>query len=199
MNDPERDIKLMLRVSQNDDADALQELYRIYRGPLCKFLYYCVFDYAKVEDYLQEVFLRLWRSRKNYRASGKFSTYIFQIAKNYFLNEREKRMRRPGEYSLDAPFVGKDGNAFVSQTQSSGFSPDEEAFHGELAKVLEDAIGTLPEMFQMVFRLSQIEGFKYREISEILEIPEGTVKSRMSKAVRLLRSRLAKVNEEGIS
>ena len=104
-------------------------------------------------------------------------------------------MRRPLEHSLDVPLGGESGKTFAAQVESTEASPADQMVRDELARSLEEAMESLPEMFQMVFRLAQVDGLKYRQISEILDIPVGTVKSRMSKAVRLLRSRLSSTDK----
>ena len=80
---------------QAGDVGAFELLYARYSHPLINFFFQMCFDRVAAEDYLQETFLRVWRARQSYRPIGKVSTWLFQIAKNYWLNEREKMKRRP--------------------------------------------------------------------------------------------------------
>ena len=83
------DIELMLR-AQNGDATAFHELVRRYREPLRRFFAAMLTDRSQADDFVQETFLRLWLARSRYEPTGKFSTYLFQIGKHYWLNQRKK-------------------------------------------------------------------------------------------------------------
>src|SRR5438128_896721 len=83
------DIELMLR-AQNGDAAAFHELVRRYREPLRRFFAAMLADRSQADDFVQETFLRLWLARSRYEPTGKFSTYLFQIGKHYWLNQRKK-------------------------------------------------------------------------------------------------------------
>lgn len=94
------DDELMRRV-QAQDAAAFEELYRRYARPLQSFFYRMAWDAGLSEDWMQEVFVKLWRSAAQYQGTGKFSTYLFQIARNHWLNAQDKVARRPREVSLE--------------------------------------------------------------------------------------------------
>src|SRR5438105_4836284 len=83
------DIELMLRV-QGGDMEAFHELVRRYREPLRRFFASLLADRSQADDFAQETFLRLWLARGRYEPIGKFSTYLFQIGKHYWLNQRKK-------------------------------------------------------------------------------------------------------------
>src|SRR5215472_17970018 len=96
------DVQLMLDVKAGDDA-SFDFLLRKYRSPLVNFLYRMVRDTATAEDLAQEVFLRIYRARKDYFAGAKFTTWLFRIATNLALNSiRDNRYQRM-EVSIDAP------------------------------------------------------------------------------------------------
>ncbi|MBI4612679.1 MAG: RNA polymerase sigma factor [Planctomycetes bacterium] len=196
MFDNEQDVRLMLAVKENDSEQALRKIYDTYRRPICKFFYRCTCDYTTSQDYAQEVFLRLWKSRKRYQATGRFSTYIFQIAKNLWLNEWDKRRRRPAELPLDGERYNQKGEPVRDQHEAQGVGPPGHLLQKEHEERVARAIGTLPEKLRLVFAMSQIQGLKYREVAEILDIPEGTVKSRMSRAVKFLRDHFQPYFEE---
>ncbi len=181
----------MMEVKEKDSEKALRQLYDKYRRPLCKFFYNFTYDYILAEDCVQEVFLRLWRSRKRYQPTGRFSTYLFQIGKNYWLNEKDKKDRRPNEYSMDAGGpTTKDGDELRGQYESDSPEPIHEMAKKEGESRVAEAIESLPEKLRVVFVMSQVRDMKYRDIGEVLGIPEGTVKSRMSRAVHALRDSL---------
>lgn len=188
-----RDIELMLRVKQGD-IEAFERIYEHYKRPIGSFFYHLVWDQSLTEDFLQEVFLRLWRSAAEYEPSGKFSTYIFQIAKNFWLNERVKRMREP-RVSLDAPVEGKD-EEYRLEVAGNVATPSTIMANAEMKAHVQEAIEYMPEKQRVTFVLSEFQGLKYEEISEILEVPLGTVKSRMVSAERFLRGKLEKYYAE---
>lgn len=188
------DTELMMLVQQGDFA-AFDELYNRYSGPIRRFLFSLAWDKCVLDDYVQEVFLRLFRSKDRYVPSGKFSTYIFQIAKNYYLTQRRKQ-----SHALkDTTVVQEDRDGrdpFTGIRINERIEPEAHLI-GEYRKwQIHRAIESLPEGQRMVFVLSHFEGMKYTEIAEVLQVPVGTVKSRMSTAVRALRSLLEDNDDE---
>ena len=191
--DARRDIELMLRVKQGD-MDAFERIYEAYKRPIGGFFYHLVWEQSLAEDFLQEVFLRLWRCAPDYQPTGKFSTFIFQIAKNFWLNERLKRMRGP-KLSLDAPVRGKD-DEYRMEVAGNTATPSTLLANAEMKARVQEAVERLPEKQRITFVLSEFQGMKYEDISEVLEVPVGTVKSRMVSAERFLREKLRKYYDE---
>jgi len=179
---------------QADDVEAFELLYARYSRPLVNFFYQMCFDRTASEDYLQETFLRVWRARASYRPIGKLSTWLFQIAKHYWFNEREKQKRRP----FHKVAGGDDAQAqWGNVADDSGeVSPDAVASASETEVAIEQAVAGLSDKLRAVFVLARYRGMPYAEISEILAIPVGTVKSRMSLAEQRLRSALAPILQE---
>jgi RNA polymerase sigma-70 factor (ECF subfamily) len=174
------DIELMLRV-RGDDVAAFRELARRWRGPLTRFLAALIADPSRADDFVQETFLRLWLSRHRYEPTGRFSTYLFQIAKHYWLNQRA-RLARDREL---APLDGADGACLVQET-----GPEATLMRRLREERIRRAVAALPVHYREVFTLCHVEGLRYAQISERLGIPLGTVKSRMAEAVRRLRQAL---------
>jgi RNA polymerase sigma-70 factor (ECF subfamily) len=186
------DQELMARV-QAGDVRAFELLYARYSHPLLNFFHQMCFDRAASEDYLQETFLRVWRARASYRPIGKVSTWLFEIAKNFWFNEREKIRRRP--------FAGAGGDEAQAQLSlvpdASGDGTPVEAARGkEVEEAIGRAVAELSEKLRAAFVLARYQQLPYAEIAEILGIPIGTVKSRVALAERLLRARLASYLEE---
>ena len=188
--DPEqRDEYLMLQVKDGDLA-AFEALYARYSRPLMNFFFRLEWDRDRAEDLMQETFLRLWRGRARYQTTGKFTTYLFQIGKNHWLNERDKKRRRISPVSLEAG-ADESGAGLRDAVPADGKNPMDEMLNGELGRKLTEAIDALSEKLRLVFVLGQIQGMRYAEIGEILGIPVGTVKSRMSNAEKAIRGRLS--------
>jgi len=164
---------LMLRVKGGDRA-AFEKIFRLYQKPLTNYLYRLSGNRARSEDLLQDAFLRLWKAAPGYEPSAKVSTYIFRIAHNLFLNDVARRRERALE-SMEA------------ETRSD---PSSDLNRREVQSAVQRAVESLPEGEREVLLLSEYNGFKYAEISEILGIPVGTVKSRMFSAVQRLKEAL---------
>lgn len=181
------DIELMLRVRESDVA-AFRELVSRYREPLARFFQVVLADRSLVDDCVQETLLRLWAGRERFEPSGSFAAYLYQIGRHYWLNQRKKVEARCGSVALDE--VG-------SWMPDGSRGPADAALEAERLRRVRQAVEELPERQRAVFELFHFEGLKYAEIAAVLEIPEGTVKSRMSEALRRLRRTLqAELNEE---
>lgn len=169
----DRETELMLRVKAGD-RHAFEELYRLYEKPLTNYLYRLSGNRARAEDLLQDAFLRVWKAAPTYEPSAKVSTYVFRIAHNLFLNDAARRREKALE-SIDA------------ETRSD---PASDLNRREVQSAVQKAVEALPDGEREVLLLSEYNGFKYAEISEILGIPVGTVKSRMFSAVQRLKEAL---------
>jgi RNA polymerase sigma-70 factor, ECF subfamily len=175
------DIELMLR-AQNGDAAAFHELVRRYREPLRRFFAAMLADRSQADDFVQETFLRLWLARSRYEPTGKFSTYLFQIGKHYWMNQRKKLRLEVSFDHLDEILDA----AALTTTQ-----PEAVLLRGYRDRRIRRAIAALPDHYRAVFEMSHFGDLKYAEIACQLGIPAGTVKSRMAEAVRRLREALA--------
>jgi len=166
----DREINLMLAI-RGGSAAAFQELYEAYQKPLANFLYRMCWNRALVDDLVQEVFLRVWRSREQYEPTAKVSTYLFRIASNLWINHAEKK-RETALGDADRP---------------AGGAPEEPLERSEAQQAVKRAVDALPEGERLCLVLSEYNGLKYAEISEVLGIPVGTVKSRIFSAVQRLK------------
>jgi RNA polymerase sigma-70 factor (ECF subfamily) len=195
MERQESDLELMLRV-RDHDGEALAELMRRYRRRLIPFFRDLSRDADLAEDLFQETFIRLWRARERYRPTARFSTYLLEIAKNLWLNERSRWLRRRELQSLDTP-PGEGGPDALSVAAADVRElPEQVLLRKERERRIAEALEALPPALSLVFALSHFEGCKYREIAGMLGIAEGTVKWRMAEATRRLRELLKDLWEE---
>jgi RNA polymerase sigma-70 factor (ECF subfamily) len=169
----DRETELMLLI-KGGDRNAFEELYRLYQKPLVNYLFRLSWNRPLAEDLLQEVFLRLWKAAATYEPTAKVSTYVFRIAHNLFLNEAARRRET----------VLEGADAELRQDPASDLA------RRELTSAVQKAVEALPEGEREVLLLAEYNGFKYAEISEILGIPVGTVKSRMWSATQRLKEAL---------
>lgn len=175
------------------DQEAFAALYDRWSGPILRYFWHVCYDRAAAEDFMQETFLRVWRAAPRYEVRAKFSTFLFQVAKNLWLNERAKVLRRPLKVSLDAPRgFGDDGDGATLAESLSGHgpSPADDALRAETGRRIRAAVDGLSDKLREVFVLAAFQEMPYQQVGEVLGIPEGTVKSRMWAAVRVLRTKL---------
>ena len=177
----------MARVA-DDDERAFRELVRRFQGRVGGLIRRVLNDSESVDDLTQEVFIRVFLHRRNYRRGSKFSTWAFTIAANLAKNEIRRRVRRRNWFSLDAlTEVYHDSvPQLADRTESREQTLEREQLQGEVEK----AIATLPETFRLALVLRDIEGLSYEEIAEVLGVPGGTVRSRINRARSMLEHRL---------
>jgi RNA polymerase sigma-70 factor, ECF subfamily len=173
---------LLARIA-GGDQHALQCLYGLYRQRLWAYLWHQLDgDSGWTEEVVQDVFLAVWRSAQSYRGEAHVATWLFRIAHNLAANARRGRTRHP----LGQPFgAAEDDGEDASMATASLEEP-------VLARLnLHEALGQLSLKHREVLDLAFAQGFGLEEIAQILSIPVGTVKSRISYARRALRSHLA--------
>ena len=189
--DPETE--LMLRVAAGDDA-AFEMLVTHMVPRLLGYFRRMGADRALAEDCAQEVLFKVYRARSGYRAKAKFTTYIFHIARNHWIDIYRHRKSSPPPLSTDA-IRDPSGRSLTGDLEGTEGAPEDEVRSQEIRAGLARALERLPTEQREVFVLTQVEGLRYQEIGAILQIPVGTVKSRMHAAVRALRAALLR---EGI-
>ena len=184
LRDP--DIRLMLRVAQ-DDATAFAELVDSYQHRLVTVLRHLLGNADEAEDLAQEVFLRVYRTRKKYRPRAKFSTWLFTIANNLALNALRSRSRRPA-IPLNVRDSGPLGPRPAEQlVRDRADQPVQKMQQQELAGLVQQAIEGLNERQRMAVVLNKFEDMNYAEIAEVMELTTKAVKSLLSRARDNLR------------
>ena len=181
------DADLMLEF-QAGDAEAFDALLSRHQVGLYNFFLRLQSNAAEAEDLTQEVFWKLYQHVDRYEVRAKFTTYLYRIAKNAWLDRVRKRTRRGPMASLDR--ADESGQSLYSRIPGAPDDPLDRLMAGEVGDEIQAAVTALPEEQRMVFVLAEVQEMPYAEIAETLEIPEGTVKSRMHNAVQKLRKRL---------
>jgi len=160
---------------------AFQSLYDRYRDRLVHFITRKTGDPDRAQDLVQEAFIRVTRHLHRFDTSKKFSTWIYTIAGNLSKNELRNRSRSP--LVLFQKLTGSwDDDHRPIQFEDFSTKPDDLYRKRYLRRLVEDTVQTLPEHHQLVFRLRELEGKSYEEISEITGVNLGTVKSRLHRA-----------------
>jgi RNA polymerase sigma-70 factor, ECF subfamily len=175
------DEQAMWRVKMDDDPQAFAQLVQRWQGPIQRLCIKMLGDAHRAEDLTQEAFARVFARRKDYEPAGRFSTFLWRIALNLCYDELRKIKRR-GESSLEGSAGERGEVEFVADT----VGPDLQVVREERAEHVRRALLQIPEPYRVVVILRHYEGLKFREIGEVLDIPEGTVKSRMVEALNQL-------------
>lgn len=141
----------------------------------------------EAQDAAQEAFIRAYVNIHSYDTSKKFSTWLYRIATNLCIDRIRKK--KP-DYYLDAEVAGTDGLNMYSQIAADQVLPEEELEQVELQEFIQSEILKLPEKYRTVIVLKYIDELSLKEISDILDLPLGTVKTRIHRGREALRNRL---------
>ncbi|MFN1833778.1 RNA polymerase sigma factor [Balneola sp. MJW-20] len=136
-----------------------------------------------VEDLVQEVFMKAFHNLSSYSNEYAFSTWLYRIATNHTIDYLRKKKLQT--LSIDQPFKTGDGEMEM-QLPDTNFSTDEPVIKKERKNIVQNAIQDLPEKYRLVIEMRHMEEKSYQEISEILDLPLGTVKAHIFRARELL-------------
>lgn len=164
------------------DEEACEALVRQYQERVFALISRMTGDPDRVEDIAQEVFLKAFRSLKSFRGGSRFYTWLYRITVNTVLNTMRSQGRRQ-ETSLDA-LGGLEVQA------DADMEPAEVTARLELARRVREAIDQLEEPYRVIVYLRELEDLSYEEIAEVVELPVGTVKSRLFRARQQLKGLL---------
>jgi RNA polymerase sigma-70 factor (ECF subfamily) len=159
------------------------QVYERFRLPVWRLARRLTRSEEEALDTTQEIFLRVWRGLPGFRGEAKLSTWVFQIAWNYLRAHRRKMGR-----SLQV--VGEDMNGaqeLVEVAKDSGPDPERRASASELLDRVQEALVQLPEHYRVVVWLRDGENLSYQEIADALDVPIGTVRSRLARARQTLK------------
>ena len=180
------DNELMTRLKEAPPAElaaGFEVLVHRYKNAIVSFLFRYVGDPRTAEDLAQEAFLRVFRKIAEYNSTAKFSTWLYTIASNLAKDEFKRRSRHPAG-SLDWESTrGADTTRNVPTAMAADEpGPDEELERGEVRERVAAALKLLKEDDREILVLKDVQGLAYEEIARILDLPMGTVKSRISRA-----------------
>ncbi len=176
------DEDLMLRVKTNADPRAFAALVGRWEEPIRRLCTRMTGDAHRGDDLKQETFARLFAKRSGYLPTGRFSTYLWRIALNICHDELRRTQRRQHL----APVTDNDDGDSLDHCPDEEPTPDWRAVQTEEAELVRQALLQLPEIYRTVLVLRHYQHLKLSEIAETLEIPLGTVNSRMAEALARL-------------
>jgi RNA polymerase sigma-70 factor (ECF subfamily) len=158
------------------DPDAFEEIFRQFQGQVYAWIVRIVRDPGAAEDLTVETFWRIYQARGRFDRQKDFGGWAYRIATNLALSHLRRRLLHQ---ELPEHIAAED-------------SPDP-AVQGEMKEAVRRAVANLPPKLQVALTMALIEERPYQEIAEVLGIAEGTVKSRVFRAVRILRKQLSKL------
>jgi RNA polymerase sigma-70 factor, ECF subfamily len=169
------------------DQDAYGEIVEIYKDKVYQLSYRMLGNRHEAEDIAQEAFIRAYINIQSFNIDLKFSTWLFRIATNLCIDRIRKK--KP-DYYLDAEVAGTEGLTMYSQIPSKTDMPEKAIESLELEETIQKEILKLPEKYRSVIVLKYIEELSLIEIGEILDLPIGTVKTRIHRGREALRKQL---------
>lgn len=168
----------LVRLAQMGDRNAFGELVRRHYGPVVNVVYRLCGDIGLAEDMAQETFLRAWMKLATYRPEFRLRNWLYRIA----MNASVDALRRRREETVD--------EQILDELPGQAASPETVLMEKEQAALVQQALKSLPEVSRSVLVLREYGDLTYQEIAQVLNIPIGTVMSRLNSARALLRETL---------
>jgi RNA polymerase sigma-70 factor (ECF subfamily) len=182
------DADVMLRVKNGDDA-AFEYLVTKFRRPMLSFMYRMARNSSVAEELVQEIFLRVYRSRATYNAEAKFSTWLYRIATNLAVNHaRDTKYEKPElSVSLDEP---DSDTGHTLDLADRAPSAEQALLRRERLAAIRQHVHNLPERQRLAVLMHKYQGMDYRQIAEVLKLSESATKSLLFRAYETLREKL---------
>ena len=171
---PDADADLMLQVAAGSPT-AFADLVRAHQNSLLNF-FMRMGAYSGAEDLVRETFIRLYRYRDRYRPSARFTTFLYVLARHVWADQARRSWRK------DRLETGLEDEARIVERQGAADKPH----HMDV----EEALGRLSPKLREVLVLNVYQGMKYQEVADVLDVPLGTVKSRINLAIQEMRKLL---------
>jgi RNA polymerase sigma-W factor len=172
------------------DQAAYDGLMKRYHHGIYVMIYQMIKNREETEDLVQETFMKAFHALRKYNEQYAFSTWLYKIAYNSCIDTLRKRKLKT--MPLDRPIQHSDGES-VQELRDDSTSPERHYLAAEKQGFIQEAIDSLPEIYREVIRLRHQEERSYEEISDMLNLPIGTVKARIFRAREVLKKKLREV------
>ena len=192
MGNKSSDQLLVERVKAGDKS-AYDLLVLKYQHKIVKLIMRYVRDPSEALDVSQEAFLKAYRALPKFRGDSAFYTWLYRIAINTAKNHMVAARRRPLEYASD---IHDPENFEWHASLQDTDSPEGQAFSDELRRTVENAIGSLPDDLRTSIMLRELDGLSYTEISQAMDCPVGTVRSRIFRAREAIDKKISPLLDE---
>ncbi len=174
---------------QDGRETAFDELVRRYQDYIYRTIYYQVSDHDRANDLAQQTFVNAYEGLSDFEGRSSFKTWIYRIARNLCYSEHRRRAR-DREQPVGTFLPGRsdeDGETAFPEPEHSSNPPDDNVAAEEKKEIVRSVIRSLDEDFCTILTLRELEGHSYDEMAELLEIPVGTVRSRLYRAREAFR------------
>lgn len=179
--------QVLIEQAQNGEVDAFEQLISSYQDKVYDIAYRLTGNKNDADDLFQETFIHIFNSIKNYKGNSAFFTWIYRITHNVFLDSCKKAHKKHEMLESDAEETPEDGYSALQGAVAPDDEPHKKTEETLFKEKIHKTIQLLPEDYRMPIVLYDIEGFTYEEIAEIVNIPIGTVRSRINRARQQLR------------
>lgn len=180
-----------VRLAQQGDQEAFAMLVRAYQNKVFGLAVNVVHNRETADDLAQEIFLKAYLSLSRFRFESEFGTWLYQIAINHIRDYLRKHKKEKNDLRLDD--IPEPGLAEAEPSLQMAEEQEAERRRRLLRQKLEE----MPEKYRLIITLRDIQGLSYEEIGKILKLSPGTVDSRLHRARRLLRKKLAPFLSQG--
>ena len=185
------DEELMSRIAQGDEQ-AFEILVHRHQKRILNLIYRFIGDRIRAEDVAQEVFLKVWRAAKEYKAGAKFTTWVYRIATNLCLDTLKSAYHKQSFVYRDDIDEGTDGKKERSSFANTTLSPEDTLIATEESNRIFAALLELPTNQRLAVILNRFDGLSYDEISNVLECSISAVESLLVRAKKNLREKLSR-------
>jgi RNA polymerase sigma-70 factor (ECF subfamily) len=190
----ETDKNLILRAQKGDNR-AFEELVKKYDRQVLNIAYYYRNSVDDAKDIYQEVFLRVHKALKKFQFRSEFSTWLYRITTNVCISYKSS-MKKHFHEALENEFNDVDEGKSFEFSETKEIMPDQYALGNELSEIIKKALDHLPKQQKMAFTLKYYQGYKIKEIAEMMNCAEGTIKRYLFTSTDKMRVMLSPVLEK---
>ena len=185
----DRNEELLIKRAQRGNLEAFEKLVHQYDARIMKIAYDMLNNVEDARDVYQDIFIKVYRAIGKFRFQSEFYTWLFRIAINTCINFRKKR-KESKNISLDQ-IKDHEGTYWEMNWNAKEIDPEKQVLNQELNEKINKGIGKLSNQQRAVFVLRHYHGYKLKQIAEIMECSEGTVKNYLFRATRKMQVVLA--------
>jgi RNA polymerase sigma-70 factor (ECF subfamily) len=189
--------KKLAQLAKNGDRHAFRQLVDLYQQKIYHLAYRMLGNIQEAEDVVQDTFLRVYTNLGKYDPAQKFSTWIYRIGTNLCIDLLRKRKRKQ-KISLDANLYDSestDGYAVLPSDENE--QPDHRLVLSETKRQVQEAVDSLPEQYKSIVILRYLHDMSLQEISEVLDMPVTTIKTRLHRGREYLRGKIGSLQDSG--
>lgn len=183
----------LIRRARAGDFSALDELVQRHYRTAFNLAFRLTNSYDDAQDIVQEAFVRVHNALPSFRGDANFTTWLYRIVRNVFLDERKKQRIRA--HSSLEEMVDLEDNAVARQIEDPRPGPQWAVERTERSQIIQQAVMGLPQNQRLMISLYHFQHRSYEEIAEIMDLPIGTVKSRLNRARLALKNKLGGLRE----